>query len=63
MRIKVEKSSKVVFRGEASCQCKLEINMNKVVDDSNEQCWLCWEPLQVSADVTRQDDNNECPFE
>ena len=28
MRIKVEKSSKVVFRGEALTQCKLEINMN-----------------------------------
>ena len=26
MRIKAEKSFKVVFRGEASCQCKLEIN-------------------------------------
>ena len=66
MQIKVEKLSKVVFRGEASCQCKLEINMNKVVDDSKvltEQCWLCCERLQVSADVTRQDDNNECPFE
>ena len=24
---------------------------------------VCWERLQVSADVTRQDDNNECPFE
>ena len=34
MQIKVEKLSKVVFRGEAPCQCKLEINMNKVVDDS-----------------------------
>ena len=47
-------------------QRKLEINMNKVVDDCKvltEQCWLCWERLQVSADVTRQDDNNECPFE
>ena len=45
MRIKVERSSKVVFRGEASCQCKLEINHHC-------SCWLCWEPLQVSADVT-----------
>ena len=34
MRIKVERSSKVVFRAEAAWQCKLEINMNKVVDDS-----------------------------
>ena len=56
MRIKVERSSKVVFRGEAPCQCKLEINHHC-------SCWLCWEQLQVSADVTRQDDNNECPFE
>ena len=45
MRIKVERSSKVVFRGEASCQYKLEINHHC-------SCWLCWEPLQVSADVT-----------
>ena len=44
MRIKVEKSSKVVFRGEAPCQCKLEINHHC-------SCWLCWEQLQVSADV------------
>ena len=64
MRINVKRSFKVVFRAEAPWQCKLEINTNKVVDDSKvltEQ--LCWEPLQVSADVTRQDDNNEHPFE
>ena len=29
-----ERSSKVVFRAEAPWQCKLEINTNKVVDDS-----------------------------
>ena len=66
MKIKVERLFMVLLRGEAPCQCKLEINMIKVVDDSKfltEQCWLCWERLQVSADVTRQDDNNECPFE
>ena len=56
MQIKVEKLSKVVFRGEAPCQCKLEINMNKVVDDSKvltEQCWLCWERLGKVAGLGR----------
>ena len=34
MRIKVEKSFKVVFRGEALTQCKLEINQ---AGDQHEQ--------------------------
>ena len=40
-----DNQSKVVFRAETPRQCKLEINMNKVVDDSKvltEQWWLRW---------------------